>query len=487
VLCSALGIVLALLLLSNGLSAALFLPLLIAYALLSWRSRPVSLVRCIGALAVALAVGLGTAAVYVMPLLAHRGLFDLQAMPATHPGFELGRWFGYATLSSLTSHDTVSGGLAVPVVAAVALLTLSVAVYAARTGAGPLTRVSLSLTLLLGLALLAPGLGPALILSSGLRVSAFETPADSALMLLLSGLATLDLGILSYCSLARTATRREQLMLVAAAGTFLLTVPWSAPVWAAVRPLALLQFPFRFIGVLSVAAAGLFAAALDRSLGSEATPADKRLLLSLGLAALVVIGAGVLAWGVPGRFRKPATAESALALNVDVMFRSYVAPEHLPGLARRLGTAVDSFSVTPTALDETIHAEFTAGTGSATVTSLGPRTLRLSARCDQEARVRIGQLYSPLWRIRPAAVAAPRDTARLGSSAEGLIELSLGPGPHDLELVFDLGWSERWGVIVTAACLLVALGGSAWSYLAGLGGGVGGRERVSSRVEPELR
>ena len=49
-----------------------------------------------------------------------------------HPGFELGRWFLYATSSSLTSNHAVSRGLAVPVIASIVCLTIVVAVFARR-------------------------------------------------------------------------------------------------------------------------------------------------------------------------------------------------------------------------------------------------------------------------------------------------------------------------------------------------------------------
>jgi hypothetical protein len=74
--------------------------------------------------------------------------------------------------------------------------------------------------------------------------------------------------------------------------------------------------------------------------------------------------------------------------------------------------------------------------------------------------VQIGQLYFPLWRIVPTMPSTGGEV--LGSSAEGLLEVSLVPGHHDFELVFGGGLPERCGAIVTVASILVVVGGFAF-------------------------
>ena len=75
--------------------------------------------------------------------------------------------------------------------------------------------------------------------------------------------------------------------------------------------------------------------------------------------------------------------------------------------------------------------------------------------------MQIGQLYFPLWTIVPA-MRSPRDEV-LGSSAAGLIEVSLASGQHDFELVFGDGLPERAGCIVTLASILVV--GSRFAFV----------------------
>ena len=66
-------------------------------------------------------------------------------------------------------------------------------------------------------------------------------------------------------------------------------------------------------------------------------------MIALTVAALAVIGVGVFTWRLPEKFRNPETAELAMTQNVDMMFRTYVAKDNSAGLAKNLGTDIDSF------------------------------------------------------------------------------------------------------------------------------------------------
>jgi hypothetical protein len=471
---SALAAVFALLLLTHATSAVLFVPLLIGYTVAAGapQTSPLGRVR---AVLLALALSVGLAAAYVLPFLAYRSLFDLKAMERLFPSFELGRWFAYVPSSSLWRRFAIAG------MAAVTLAALFVALHVWRARVGRLARVSMVATLALGALVMVPDLGPRLIRAAGVRVSSFETAGDFPVRLLLTSVLTVALGFLAYALAAPTVTRREHCLLIAVGGAFLLMLPWSAPLWQASDALANIQFPFRLGGVLSLGVAGLFAAALDGGLQRRRTAEGRSTLLALGLAALVVVGAGALAWRVPERFRSPDTTRLALAHNVDNMFRSYVAPPQVPALAARLGTAPDSFEVALTPVDErmrgeVIPAEVSRGRCWARVTPLKPRVLRVAARCPEAARIRIGQLYSPLWRVVPVTGSLQRPA--LASAPDGLLEVGLSAGTHDFDLVFDGRWPEWAGGLVTLASLVVVVGGAA---LAGLRSGPGGRPEPGGR------
>jgi hypothetical protein len=185
----------------------------------------------------------------------------------------------------------------------------------------------------------------------------------------------------------------------------------------------------------------------------------------VSVAALTVIGAGILTWGVVRKYSSPSTVHADVTRDVDKMYRTYVSPEHLAAFAKILGTAPDSYDVASTPVEDGVSAECIGGWGTADVTSIGPGEFRVSTACYEDARVWIGQLYSPLWRVVP--ITGSLDSPVLDSSSEGLIEVSLSADQHDFELVFDTGWPEQCGVIVTAASILVAVGGSAFVGLRG--------------------
>jgi hypothetical protein len=451
---SALAAVFALLLLTHATSAVLFAPLLIAYAAIVPRASAASAGGGVILVIAAMALGVGLAAVYVLPFLAYRSLFDLKAMETLFPSFELGRWFPYVTPASVMRR------FAGPAIVGTAGFVAVVAVYVWRVGGGRVARVCMVATLALGSVVMIPNLGPYLIRWSGLTVTSFETAGDFSTRMLITSLSTVALGFLAYAVVSRDAGSRERLLVAVVCGSFVLMLPWSAPLWTSAA-LGNIQFPFRLGGVLTLAVAGLVGIALDT--GLRPGTAARRPLIALSVAALVVIAAGAFTWRVPERFLSPDTTRLALVHNVDNMFRSYVAPGHVRALAARLGTAADSFEVRFTAVDararaEVIPVDVTDGRCSAAVVPVTPRVLRLAAQCTEPARLQIGQLYSPLWRI--ASTSGQTEHPGVTRSADGLIVIALTSGRYDVDLVFDGGWPERAGTIVTFASVAIAAGGS---------------------------
>ena len=52
-----------------------------------------------------------------------------------------------------------------------------------------------------------------------------------------------------------------------------------------------------------------------------------------------------------------------------------------------------------------------------------------------------------------------RTTPLWSSSADGFVEVPLDPGRHELELVFDVGWPERCGKIISMLSVVIFIGG----------------------------
>ena len=158
----------------------------------------------------------------------------------------------------ITSSQVHTYPFAIPGIVTAACLTLLVAWYVWRGGGGLAARLGMLLILGLGIVLLIPNTGPALITLSGLKVSSFDSFDAYSAKMLLTALFTLGLGLLAYCRLSgKRADSRESVLAVVACAAFALMAPWCAGIWSIVPGIEIIQFPWRLCAILNVAAAGL--------------------------------------------------------------------------------------------------------------------------------------------------------------------------------------------------------------------------------------
>lgn len=452
---STLGIVLALLVMSNLISLVLFFPLMIGYAIACRETNRISLGKCSASLLFALSIGLGIAGAYLLPFFVYRRLFDLSAFAFYSPGMQVGHNFSFLRGTSLAKP------LIVAAVSSAAIITAIAACYVwrARKGMG---RVFMLLVLASGATILVPGLGLTLIRASGLTASNFHVDDYFPERMLAVTLSTLALGVLAYSSLPEKAIRwRDRVLMLVACSSFVLMLPWSAFAWKAVPKLATaIEFPHRFGAILVLAVAGLFAAAIESGLRRRPSREEVRCVTIVTLVALLVIASGALTWRADWRWARGLGSRAAYAFDesqdVDFLYRTYVPRDRIAAFAALLGTTPSTYFVEPT---PAVHgnAKLVQGQGAVDVISREPRNVVLSFEASENSVVRIAQLYSPLWK----GVLLDRTSCSLDprNSDEGLIELSLVPGPHYLKLLFEIGWSERYGVILTVVSLVVVVGG----------------------------
>jgi hypothetical protein len=447
---SALAIVFCLLLMSSVISAAIFTPLIIAYAFVTAQVAHMPGRRSALASAAALALGAGMAGIYIVPFAAYVRLFDVGALARYVPGLELGRF-----LLFINASEPPRGWMLVATGLTVCFL-LWVALIVWRAGGKMLERAFMVGVVVLGTVMFVPGLGAKLILASHLPVSGLVAlDPQFPLRVLLAASATASLGIFSYCRL--NASRESPLLMVAASLSFLCTLPWSSVIWAAIPQLATLQFPFRLCMIATVFAAGLFAMALDwRLRNCEQAGTLSRALLPV--AAIATIGIGVFAGNVVERFDRPITVQVVPARDVDLMFPTYVSPKHLPAFAARLGRSPDSRKLLSTAAQDKVIAECLSGVGTADVISETHATLRVRSQCTGDpSSIELTQLYSPLWRV---TTADSREAPIVTSSPDGLLEVSLAPGAREFELKFDIGTPGKIGTALSIISLLLAGAGT---------------------------
>ena len=319
------------------------------------------------------------------------------------------------------------------------------------------------LSLVLGTVVLIPDVGAFLIRGSGLTVSSYETAGDFPVRMLITSLMTVALVYVACCYLG-ASSRLAKLLMAAVFVSFLMTLPWSAPLWR-VHALTNFQFPWRFGSILTIAAVALYAMAMDKLI-RERSSQNWRSVWILSCAAFMVVVVGMFAWRVQMRFTHPSTVDQALVRNVDNMYRSYVPGDQVAGFARLIKSNEETFDVVSTPIDEyvrgeAVRSEIASGRCSAKVTPTRPESMAVSAECQEDTVLRIGQLYSPLWQVIPTSDRSLRQV--LQSSNDGLIEVALPRGMHDFEITFDLGATLRTGIIVTllsaAMAAIAALAG----------------------------
>lgn len=451
-----LALVVALLLLSNVLIAMLFVPALFCYAMVSASQNGVGVLENLRRLVLALVLAIGLACVYVLPVAAYRHLFDLGAMAANVAGFELGHYFIFTTWAGFGSwRESLAGVVAV-------CMAVASCWYAWRVRATRLGSVGVIAAVLLASVALIPGIGLAVIERSGFVVSksaAWEL-FSSQMMLALFG--TMFLGWLAHWTMEDRGSARDVFLLLLACAVFMMMLPFSAPLWKAIPALAVAQFPFRFGSILTVVVAGLAASAVDCALKRGNRVAGVPAFLVLGAAAAWATATAVLVFRMDYGFREHQGAvEYVVASDVDVMYRTYVPPEELRALAESMGTSPERHGVVSVPGEGEFRFAVTGDSNCVRVTRESPRLLRVSTDCEDVTRILIGQLYFPTWRL--VALGNPTQQATLGVGRRGLMDLSVGAGRQDWEIVFDLGRPAWWGTLISGLSLLVVVAGLFWS------------------------
>jgi len=454
VILSAISVTFALMLMSNILTAILFVPVLVLYAFASGRRTTFSVLS-------ALMFGICLAAVYILPAFSYQGLFTPGAKIVHQPVAELGRNLLYVSSGELHSRR-----IAVLVIACIICLLSFVAHQITRSAADFTARIGMVLTLGLGLALLIPDLGPKLIALSRLKVTGYDSYKYYSMDILFSELFTVGLGCLAYCRISvRRPRPQERVLLVVCCCAFVLMLPWAAIIWKVIPKTEILQFPWRLSSILTVAVAGLFAAGMDDCLRQDSSSKKRPSLRIMALAAIITIVAGGIIWRIDLNYRL-SSPRVDITRWLDPMYFAFVPPSKIYAFASRLAASPDNDYVESTPVQPGVSAEYTAGKGSLSVSRVTPEKLLVSAQCEENAKIQIGQLYFPLWRLVPAA-GSPSDGEALGASAEDLMEVSLTPGHHEFWLVFGGGLPERLGTIVSLASILVMVSGLAILTLRG--------------------
>jgi hypothetical protein len=224
---------------------------------------------------------------------------------------------------------------------------------------------------------------------------------------------------------------------VVASALFLLMTRAASWLWEVVPVFPAIQFPWRLLVVTTPAAAVLLAAAIARATAPDARPPVR----ALTAAALVATG-GALAAGYyeairPVSHNIEAVATTTRRAGPDAgEYRPRTAPYgELPASAR--------LAVTPS--------------GRARVLEWRGTRRRISVEAPQPARLRVRTFAYPGWQAWVDG--AP---AEVGAGPDGLIEVAVPEGTHEVALRFGSTPVRTAGGTISLASLLAAV---AWAAL----------------------
>jgi hypothetical protein len=250
----------------------------------------------------------------------------------------------------------------------------------------------------------------------------------------------------AVAALRMHASRERSLLIAAlagAAGCVLLMHPSSTPLWRSVRSLALFQFPWRFVGPLSLYAA--LAGALAYARLTAHWSIERRRVCEIALCVLGVLNAlPQLARSLGAEpyssqeLTRVLRPESVRTLGLGLT----VYDEYLPRSAERSiwrtlrplqGPVIDT---RPSAAVEIEHDRGTR--------------IALHVTAAKPTRIRLARWAFPGWQARWAGSEIP-----LLPSPTGVVELELAPASGVLELELHPPRVRSFGLALSAASLLV--------------------------------
>ena len=385
--------------LSNFFTAVLLTPFLFLYV--ACRASRAKMFFDVLIVTAALALGLGVAGAYFLPMNANRAFFSVANLVKLGPDifyyrdhlFPFGRTLFPTGHLSFRIVDLVSGllGFAIAAILIIRLRRserLKLLAYAAA--ACLLVTCAAPLAHLVGFAPHAELAIPRVI--------------DVRSRIFLATFLTLEAGLLAYATLRDHTERLPNFLLASSLVCYFLSARWSEWIWQYAAFLWNIQFPWRFSGMLSVFALGLIAFAL-RDIWELTLHRKNALVVCAGLW-LIIVGGSDLALGILNNLKQPFFTE--IKRRVEAAYPAYASISELP---------------TPDQLGPTDGFDngvlFLTGTGTARLDTVTARHLRLEADCPRSCGLVLKLVYYPLWRAEEASsrVVALQASKRAGQKS----------------------------------------------------------------------
>ena len=225
---------------------------------------------------------------------------------------------------------------------------------------------------------------------------------------------------------------------VAAFCTFMMT-PLANPIWEICSTLQMIQFPWRYLTVLSVAITGILALGIDE------------LLAHFSWRTLVCGQIGwsiILVWLYFTIEQSGPVLWQPLADDSSPLFREV--PEYRPRWVNAdLGSTLNKF------LHDDVYqkAIFARGGGSLWIENWQPRNIVMKIVATNRCSILVRQYYYPGW---TACVNQHHQPVKV-SLPDGLVSLELPAGEHHVILVLAKTKAEICGIVISVCSCVVAI------------------------------
>ena len=298
---------------------------------------------------------------------------------------------------------------------------------------------------------------------------------DKATLLLLAadmlGIACCSF-IISKLRLGDSRQRINRFWSAAALTSVFMMTELSKPLWWTVTVLHKIQFPWRFNVILSASVAALLAMALSSLKGHSF--ASVKLVKAVAIILIVVWIPAITfeAWRV---FPQTNPDWQAFNSKKKQLEQSRDAPEYRPRWNQSIAQLNWDASIDIDNWDNLLEKEFDSmlksvtkgeghatpqvrileGSGQASMTVRRPREIDLHVETLTPALIEVPQFYYPNWTAQLVG-----ETGRLTttpSEPDGLINIRVPAGNHDVQLRLDRSKSELAGQLISLASLVVAL------------------------------
>jgi hypothetical protein len=221
----------------------------------------------------------------------------------------------------------------------------------------------------------------------------------------------------------------------------LMMMPLSKPAWVLLPTLQIIQFPWRFSTVTSIATAALLALAM----ASIKEPCSWPRIAFAQIIWTIVIG-----WIYATILGVLPLQGQTVSTMVDPLLRDV--PEYRPRWVQAdLQSTLAKFKGEGDSIDK---VAFATGEGSGLIEQWKPRNNVLVITVPAPSTVLVRQYYYPGWTAR---VNGEPHVVQI-SAPDGLVQLSLPAGVHRVELRLERTKQELWGWIITWTSLLIAAG-----------------------------